>query len=133
MSSYDDTQKALDEYYTTGIDPTGGEIADDLDEVEQAFYADEEGVETVTDAEEESPWTGIDRLERIIDQKIAEVDALEKKKVAEKAALIESLKDKPEPEMPATSGTMIKWGNAIWNLFIIAFFIVMLVLLIIYI
>ena len=49
--SRDHTQEALDEYYTTGIDPTGGEIGpdydaktekyvDDLDETEQAFYAE---------------------------------------------------------------------------------------------
>lgn len=131
MSQRDHTQEALDEYYTTGIDPTGGEIADDLDEVEQAFYAEENG-ESEIPAVEESPWAGIDRLEKLVDDKIAEVDALEKKRAAEKAALIESLKDKPEQEMPASTGTKVKWGNAIWNLIIIAFFIVMLVMLIIY-
>lgn len=131
MSQRDHTQEALDEYYTTGIDPTGGEIADDLDEVEQAFYAEENGERRIP-AAEESPWAGIDRLEKLVDDKIAEVDALEKKRAAEKAALIESLKDKPEQEMPASTGTKVKWGNAIWNLIIIAFFIVMLVMLIIY-
>ena len=129
--SRDHTQEALDEYYTTGIDPTGGEIADDLDEVEQAFYAEENSAREIP-AAEESPWAGIDRLEKLVDDKIAEVDALEKKRAAEKAALIESLKDKPEQEMPASTGTKVKWGNAIWNLIIIAFFIVMLVMLIIY-
>lgn len=131
MSQRDHTQEALDEYYTTGIDPTGGEIADDLDEVEQAFYAEENGAREIP-AAEESPWAGIDRLEKLVDDKIAEVDALEKKRAAEKAALIESLKDKPEPDISASSGTKVRWGNAIWNLIIIAFFIVMLVMLIIY-
>ena len=48
----DHTQEALDEYYTTGVDPTGGEIAtdfdpesgeylDDLDEEEVSFYEEE--------------------------------------------------------------------------------------------
>ena len=53
--SRDQKQEALDEYYTTGIDPTGGEIADDLDEVEQAFYAEENGAREIP-AAEESPW-----------------------------------------------------------------------------
>jgi len=81
----DATDQAYDEYYTTGIDPTGGEIGpdfdqktaetvDDLDEVEQAFYA------------EESPWEGTTVLERMIDRKMAEVDALAKRQAAEKAA-----------------------------------------------
>lgn len=40
--SRDHTQEALDEYYSTGIDPTGGEICpDDLDETEQAFYEEQ--------------------------------------------------------------------------------------------
>ena len=47
----DHTQEALDEYYTTGIDPTGGEIADDLDEQEVAFYEEEK----------EHPWEGVQR------------------------------------------------------------------------
>lgn len=129
--SRDHTQEALDEYYTTGIDPTGGLIAGDLDEVEQAFYAEENGAREIP-AAEESPWAGIDRLEKLVDDKIAEVDALEKKRAAEKAALIESLKDMSEQEMPTSTGTKVKWGNAIWNLIIIAFSIVMLVMLIIY-
>lgn len=29
--SQDHTQEALDEYYSTGIDPTGGEIGPDFD------------------------------------------------------------------------------------------------------
>ena len=40
--SLNHTQEALDEYYSTGIDPTGGEIGpDELDETEQAFYEEQ--------------------------------------------------------------------------------------------
>ena len=60
--SRDHTQEALDEYYSTGIDPTGGEIDSDyLDETEQAFYAEEEDIEGHS-GENESVWAGIDRL-----------------------------------------------------------------------
>lgn len=62
MSQHDPTQEALDEYYTTGVDPTGGEIGpdfdpetgeyiDDLDEEEVAFYREEKA----------HPWAGVRR------------------------------------------------------------------------
>ena len=54
MSQRDHTQEALDEYYTTGIDPTGGEIADDLDEQEVAFYEEEKV----------HPWEGVQRPQK---------------------------------------------------------------------
>lgn len=48
------TQEALDEFYTTGNDPTGGEIADDLDEQEVAFYEEEKA----------HPWEGVPRPQK---------------------------------------------------------------------
>lgn len=52
--SHDPTQDAIDEYYSTGIDPTGGEIADDLDEQEVAFYEEERA----------HPWSGVPRPQK---------------------------------------------------------------------
>ena len=67
--SRDHTQEALDEYYSTGIDPNGGDIGpDELDETEQEFYAEQSEFDA-----------GIERLERLVDQKIAELDAHEKR------------------------------------------------------
>lgn len=115
--SRDHTQEALDEYYTTGIDPTGGEIEpDNLDETEQAFYAEEEYVEKAADCD--PPWDGIDRLEQLIEQKITEVDALEKRQAAQKA----------EPT-PTSTPKKFSWGGLIWEVAIIGFFIFMLIML----
>ena len=48
----DHTQEALDEYYTTGVDPTGGEIATDFDP-ESGEYLDDLDEEEVSSYEEE--------------------------------------------------------------------------------
>lgn len=116
--SRDHTQEALDEYYTTGIDPTGGEIGpdydaktekyvDDLDETEQAFYAEQSEFDA-----------GLDRLERIVDQKIAEVDAYAKQQAVQE--------DEP---MPAPAPKKFSWAGLIWEVAIIGFFIFMLIML----
>ena len=52
--SRDHTQEALDEYYTTGIDPTGGELGPDFDPVTGLELEEEEEVlypEILTDQE----------------------------------------------------------------------------------
>ena len=77
MMNRDHTQEALDEYYTTGIDPTGDEIADDLDGQEQAFYDEETGIETEIAPAKGALMAGLERLEQYVDQKIAEIDANE--------------------------------------------------------
>ena len=102
------TQEALDEYYSTGIDPTGGEIGpDDLDETEQAFYAEQSEFDA-----------GLDRLERIVDQKIAEVEAYAKQQAVQE--------DEP---MPAPAPKKFSWAGLIWEVAIIGFFIFMLIML----
>ena len=74
----DHTQKALDEYYATGIDPTGGDISDDLDEQEQAIYDKETGIdETGLDPVQGTLMAGLERLEQLVNRKIAEIDANE--------------------------------------------------------
>ena len=116
--SRDHTQEALDEYYTTGIDPTGGEIGpdfnpetgayqDELDETEQAFYAEQSEFDA-----------GLDRLERIVDQKIAEVDAYAKRQAVQE--------DEP---MPTPAPKKFSWTGLIWEVALIAFFIYFLILL----
>lgn len=116
--SRDHTQEALDEYYTTGIDPTGGEIGpdynpesseyqDELDETEQAFYSEQSEFDA-----------GLDRLERIVDQKIAEVDAYAKQQAVQE--------DEP---MPAPAPKKFSWAGLIWEVAIIGFFIFMLIML----
>lgn len=113
----DHTQEALDEYYSTGIDPTSGDIGpDELDETEQAFYAEEECVEKAAD--NESPWDGIDRLEQLIEQKIVEVDAHEKSQATQKA----------EPT-PTSTPKIFSWAGLIWEVAIIGFLIFMLIML----
>lgn len=100
------TQEALDEYYSTGIDPTGGEIGpDELDETEQAFY------------EEQSEFdAGIERLERLVDQKTAEVEAFAKRQQAHE-------------ETPAPAPKKFSWGGLIWELVLLGFFIFFLIML----
>ena len=106
--SRDHTQEALDEYYSTGIDPTGGEIGpDELDETEQAFYAEQSEFDA-----------GLDRLERIVDQKIAEVNAYAKQQAVQE--------DEP---MPAPAPKKFSWAGLIWEVAIIGFFIFMLIML----
>lgn len=106
--SLNHTQEALDEYYSTGIDPTGGEIGpDELDETEQAFY---EG-QSEFDA-------GIERLNRLVDQKIAEVDAYAKRQQIQE----EEPTRAPEPKK-------FSWGGLIWELVLLGFFIFFLIML----
>lgn len=102
------TQEALDEYYSTGIDPTGGEIGpDELDETEQAFYAEQSEFDA-----------GIERLERIVDQKIAEVDAYAKRQQVQE-----------EEPVPAPAPKKFSWGGLIWELVLLGFFIFFLIML----
>ena len=102
------TQEALDEYYSTGIDPTGGEIApDELDDTEQAFYAEQSEFNA-----------GIERLERIVDQKIAEVDAYAKRQQAQE-----------EEPVPTPTPKKFSWAGLIWEVAIIGFLIFMLIML----
>ena len=116
--SRDHTQEALDEYYTTGIDPTGGDIGpDDLDETEQAFYA-EESETTVPEGVQESPWAGIDRLEEMVDKKLVEVEAMNK---------AQPILMKEQAPVPSKKTNL---AGAFWQIIIIVFFIVMLILII---
>ena len=102
------TQEALDEYYSTGIDPTGGEIGpDDLDETEQDFYAEQSEFDA-----------GIERLERIVDRKIAEVDAYTKRQQAQQ-----------EEPVPTPAPKKFSWVGLIWEVVIIGFLIFMLIML----
>ena len=54
--SRDHTQEALDEYYSTGIDPTGGDIGPDFDE-----------------DPEDAPMDFLDQIEAEIDARLAEL------------------------------------------------------------
>lgn len=106
--SRDHTQEALDEYYSIGIDPTGGEIGpDELDETEQTFYAEQSEFDA-----------GIERLERIVDQKIAEVDAYAKRRQVQE--------DEP---VPAPAPKKFSWGGLFWELILLGFFIFFLIML----
>lgn len=116
--SRDHTQEALDEYFTTGIDPTGGEIGpdfnpetgeyqDELDETEQAFYSEQSEFDA-----------GVERLERLVDQKIAEVDAYAKRQQAQE-----------EEPVPAPEPKRFSWAGLIWEVAIIGFLIFMLIML----
>ena len=116
--SRDHTQEALDEYYTTGIDPSGGEIGpdfnpetgeyqDELDETEQAFYSEQSEFDA-----------GIERLERLVDQKIAEVDAYARRQQAQEEEPVTA----PEPKK-------FSWAGLIWEIALIGFFIYLLILL----
>lgn len=117
--SRDHTQEALDEYYTTGIDPTGGDIGpDDLDETEQAFYA-EDSETTVPEGVQESPWAGLDRLEKLIDQKLVEVGAIKQPQPVQ-----------VEEQAPVVPEKKTNWAGAFWQIITIVFFIVMLILII---
>lgn len=64
--SQDHTQEALDEYYSTGIDPTGGDIGPD--EIVQLEY------ESSEEEKPQEPLSGLDRLEELVDAKLAELD-----------------------------------------------------------
>ena len=102
------TQEALDEYYSTGIDPTGGDIEpDELDETEQAFYAEQSEFDA-----------GIERLDRLVDQKIAEVDAYAKRQQAQE-----------EEPVQAPTPKKFSWAGLIWEIALIGFFIYFLILL----
>ena len=106
--SRDHTQEALDEYYSTGIDPTGGDIGpDELDETEQEFYAEQSEFDS-----------GIERLERLVDQKIAEVDAYARRQQAQE-----------EEPVPAPEPKKFSWAGLIWEIALIGFFIYFLILL----
>ena len=69
--SRDHTQEALDEYNSTGEDPTGGDI-------EQDDYIVEE--ETLDDVEPHNLMDGLDRLEELIDEKLAQLDRISSNK-----------------------------------------------------
>lgn len=78
--SRDYTQEALDEYYSTGIDPTGGELGPDFDP-ETGRLLSEIEEEEATDEEETGyePDPGgslmdkLDHLEELVDAKLAEL------------------------------------------------------------
>lgn len=65
--SYDHTQEALDEYYSTGEDPTGGDIEQDDYNVEK---------EALDDVEPQNLMDELDRLEELIDEKLAQLDII---------------------------------------------------------
>ena len=69
--SRDHTQEALDEYYSTGEDPTGGDI-------EQNDYIVEK--EALDDVEPQNLMDGLDRLEELIDEKLAQLDRISSNK-----------------------------------------------------
>lgn len=69
--SRDHTQEALDEYYSTGEDPTGGDI-------EQDDYIVEK--EALDDVEPQNLMDGLDRLEELIDEKLAQLDRISSNK-----------------------------------------------------
>ena len=69
--SRDHTQEALDEYYSTGEDPTGGDI-------EQDDYIVEK--ETLDDVEPQNLMDGLDRLEELIDEELAQLDRISSNK-----------------------------------------------------
>lgn len=118
MSSNDDTQAALNEYYSTGKDPTGGDIGpDDLDDTELAF-CDEESTTKPPEEVQESPWAGIDRLEEMVDKKLVEVEAMNKAQ----PILMEE-----QAPVPSKKTNL---AGAFWQIIIIVFFIVMLILII---
>ena len=72
--SREHTQEALDEYYSTGEDPTGGDI-------EQDDYIVEK--ETLDDVEPQNLMDGLDRLEELIDEKLAQLDRISSNKTGE--------------------------------------------------
>lgn len=69
--SRDHTQEALDEYYSTGEDPTGGDIEQDDFIVEK---------EALDDMEPQNLMDGLDRLEELIDEKLAQLDRISSNK-----------------------------------------------------
>lgn len=69
--SRDHTQEALDEYYSTGEDPTGSDI-------EQNDYIVEK--EALDDVEPQNLMDGLDRLEELIDEKLAQLDRISSNK-----------------------------------------------------
>ena len=69
--SRDHTQEALDEYYSTGEDPTGGDI-------EQGDFIVEK--EALDDVEPQNLMDGLDRLEELIDEKLAQLDRISSNK-----------------------------------------------------
>ncbi len=69
----DFTQEAYDEYYSTGIDPTGGEIGPDFDP-ETGEYLDDQLEEEETPAPaEESFLDRLDSLEAAIDRELENI------------------------------------------------------------
>jgi len=91
--SRDHSQEAYDEYFSTGVDPTGGDIGpdieaekrtinDDLDEEEIAFYAEESEQTRAVSSHGGTLMDMLDKLEELIDKKTAEVEALERQKEA---------------------------------------------------
>ena len=78
--SPDHTQEALDEYFTTGVDLTGGELGPDFDPETGRLLSDiEEGEDTEdeeTDYETEqgsSLMDNLDRLKKLVDARLAEL------------------------------------------------------------
>ena len=69
--SRDHTQEALDEYYSTGEDPTGGDIEQD-DYIVEKEALDDVGPHNLMD--------GLDRLEELIDEKLAQLDRISSNK-----------------------------------------------------
>ena len=69
--SRDHTQEALDEYYSTGEDPTGGDI-------EQNDYIVEK--EVLEEVEPQNLMDGLDRLEELIDEKLTQLDRISSNK-----------------------------------------------------
>lgn len=65
--SRDHTQEALDEYYSTGEDPTGGDIEQD------DYIVEKEALEEV---EPQKIMDGFDQLEKLIDEKLAQLDII---------------------------------------------------------
>jgi len=69
--SRDHTQEALDEYYSTGEDPTGGDIE------QNDYFVEKEVLEEV---EPQNLMDGLDRLEELIDEKLAQLDRISSNK-----------------------------------------------------
>ncbi len=117
--SRDHTQEAYDEYYSTGVDPTGGEIGpdfdpenqqyyDELDDEEKAFYAEESGRGGAASSQGVSFRDALDRLEALIDKRSAEIDALVKKKEAEEK-LSAAVPNPSFGESPEGESKMTRW------------------------
>ena len=82
--SRDHTQEALDEYYSTGIDPTGGELGPDFDPETGRLLSEmeepQEEQETVNVAEPGGTlMENLDRLEAFVDARLTELKREESK------------------------------------------------------